>query len=104
MEQAVIVHLPLRNEATDFATRREELLALERRLEETVVEAFVGELDGDEFGQGECVLYLYGGDADRLFGAIEPLLKSCRAATGGYAIKRYGDVTDANALMARVTW
>jgi hypothetical protein len=62
----------------------------------------VGEFDGEEFGGGRCVLYMYGPDADRLFGVVEPILKATPVARGGFVIRRYGDVNDLNAVVARV--
>jgi len=49
-----------------------------------------GVFDGDEFGNGECGLFMYGPSADRLFCVIEPLLSGWEPLKGGYAIKRYG--------------
>jgi hypothetical protein len=104
MEQAVILHLPLRSGPFGSPEEREALLALEDQLAAAVVENAAGEFDGDEFGEGECVLFLYGPDADSLFAAIEPALKASSQASGGYAIKRYGEATDMNAQEVRVAW
>jgi hypothetical protein len=49
-----------------------------------------GEFDGDEFGGGECILFMYGPDTDKLFSAIQPIMKDWQALVGGYAIKRHG--------------
>ncbi|MER5918367.1 hypothetical protein ABT124_51215 [Streptomyces sp. NPDC001982] len=38
--------------------------------------AGVGEVDGNEFGGGEAVLYAYGADAEALFKVMEPILRS----------------------------
>ncbi|MFE6361655.1 hypothetical protein ACFVP3_16900 [Streptomyces sp. NPDC057806] len=35
----------------------------------------VGEVDGNEFGEGEAVVYAYGPDADALFKVMEPTLR-----------------------------
>lgn len=48
-------------------------------------------------GGGECVLYMYGPDADLLFAAVEPVLKSSALASGGWAVKRYGEASDPGA-------
>ncbi|WP_251022558.1 hypothetical protein [Streptomyces sp. ISL-10] len=34
--------------------------------------AGIGEVDGNEFGAGEAVLFAYGRDADALYGVMEP--------------------------------
>jgi hypothetical protein len=103
-EHALIVHLALGN--ADFGTEadRAAIWALEDQLEAAIAAASAGEFDGDEFGQGECVLYFYGPNVDRLFAVVEPRLKSSPIASGGFAIKRYGGVSDLAATTARVTW
>ena len=97
MEHAVIVHFRLHG--GDFGSReeKERVAELEQDLEEAILEAAAGELDGDEFGQGECVLYMYGPDADRLFSTVEPILRASPLTELGYAIKRYGEPTDMEA-------
>ncbi|MBZ9671803.1 hypothetical protein FJW08_22760 [Mesorhizobium sp. B3-2-1] len=104
MEQAVIVYLLLSDGQFGTPQERETIIALEQRLEQAVGNASAGEFDGDEFGGGKCVLYMYGPDAERLFAVIEPVLKSSPAATGGYAIKRFGKAANPNAKEARVSW
>jgi hypothetical protein len=62
----------------------------------------VGEFDGEESGEGRCVLFMYGPDADRLFAVVEPILKAAPLPREGFAIKRYGDVKDHDAVEVRV--
>jgi len=104
LEQAVIVFLPLSDDEFGSPEENEALHALEVELAEAVEKASAGAFDGNEFGGGQCVFFMYGPDADRLFGAIEPLLKTNAAAAGGCAIKRYGEVLDPDAKQVRVTW
>ncbi|WP_202353919.1 hypothetical protein [Mesorhizobium sp. 113-3-3] len=104
MEQAVIVYLRLNDGQFGTLREHEPVRALEERLEQAVGSASVGEFDGDLFGEGECVLYMYGPDAERLFAVIEPILKSSHVAAGGYAIKRFGEAADPSAKEIRVTW
>ena len=101
-EHAVIVHLPLSDGDFGKPEERESLFALDQRLEEAVERSGAGEFDGNEFGSGECVFYIYGPDADRLFEVVEPLLKGHAVAAGGYAIKRYGAADDSFARETRV--
>jgi hypothetical protein len=101
LEQEVIVHLRLRDGSPE---EQQAVMLLEGELQEAIERACAGEFDGDEFGAGECVLFMYCTDADRLFGQIEPILKAAPAAAGGYAIKRYGEPQDPNASQVRVTW
>ena len=43
----------------------------------------LAKLDGNEIGQGEFVLYMYGPDAEKLFVAVEPILRSAYFSFGG---------------------
>lgn len=72
---AVLVHLALSEE---FGTEQERdaVLALEDRLEQVIAEADVGEVDANEFGDGEVILYLYGPDKDRLW-AVREVMAEC---------------------------
>ena len=81
MEQAVIVHLRFRHRGFGTQEERDAMYNLEGQLEQTIAEASVGEFDGHEFGEGECVFYIYGEDADQLFQAIEPILKATAGAS-----------------------
>ncbi len=59
-------------------------------LGEAIEKQEAGEFDGDEIGEGEATLFMYGPDADKLFEAIkEPLLAS-PLSRDGYVVKRYG--------------
>lgn len=66
------------------------LHALQDRLVEAIRNAAVGELDGDEFGEGACTVYCYGPDADRLWDAVAPVLEAESFPQGSVAVKRYG--------------
>jgi hypothetical protein len=103
-QQALIVHLRLSDDAFGTDADHAAIWELEEQIEQAVEATSVGDLDGDEFGQGECVLFIYGPDADRLFSVVEPLLRSCPIASGGFAIKQYGDISDLDLETARVTW
>ena len=70
-EHAVILHYRLSGDEFGTDEEREAVRDLEGRLEAAVVAAGAGEYDGNEFGQGEVVLYLYGSDKDRLWAAVE---------------------------------
>ena len=104
MEQAVIVHLRLSDGAFGSCEERRALFDLEEQLESAIAAAGVGEFDGDEFGEGECVLYMYGPQADQLWAVVEPVLGACPCASSGYAIKRYGEATDVSAQVIPVAW
>jgi hypothetical protein len=59
-------------------------------------------MDGNEIGEGECTLFMYGPDADRLFAAIERRLRASRMAKGGSVVKRYGDADDPRVREVRI--
>ena len=101
-EQAVRVHLQLSDTQFGSPTEREAIGNLSDRLDEAIRTQEAGEFDGDEFGDGECVLYMYGPDADKLFAVVEPLLRATPLCRGGYAIKRYGQAEDEAARQVRV--
>ena len=102
MEQAAIVHLRLRGGWFGARKERNAVVALKEKLGRIIEESSAGECDGDEFGDDECVLYMYGPDADYLFEAIEPVLRTTSVTSGGYAIKRYGAAEDPNSAEVRV--
>jgi hypothetical protein len=104
MDHAVIAHLSLSNGDMGTEQERDVIFLLEDRLSAAIERAGVGEFDGNEFGAGECVLYMYGPDADRLYDTIVPHLQMAAAARGGYAIKRYGEASDPTAREVRVAW
>ena len=101
-EHAVLAYLKLSDDQFDTTNKRESIHELCDRLEEIIVEAGVGEFDGDEFGEGDCILYMYGPDADALFSAVESVLRVSPHAKGGYVIKRYGEASDPAAREIRV--
>jgi hypothetical protein len=103
-EQAVLIHLKLSDQKFGTLDEMDAIHALSARLEQVIKGKHLGMFDGDEFGQGECTLYMYGPDADALFAAIEPLLRSSPLTKAGSATKRYGDAADPNAKELKVTF
>jgi len=88
--QSVIVHIKLSGGEHGSEEERDSVHRMTDRLAEVIAIAKAGEFDGDEFGGGECTLYMYGPDANRIFSLIFPLLKDWEPLKGGYALKRYG--------------
>ena len=74
-DHAVLLHYKLSNDEHGTVQEREDVFALEDRLEEAIATARAGELDGKEFGGGEAVLYMYGPNKDALWGAVEPVAR-----------------------------
>jgi hypothetical protein len=100
-EHAVITHLPLSDDPFGTEDEREQVFELEERVSEAVA-ALGGEHDGNEFGDGEAVLYTYGADADTLLDAVRASLSGFPLRPGAYAIKRYGRAEDPGAREERV--
>jgi len=68
---------------------------LEDALIEAIESSSAGEFDGNDVGQGECTLYMYGLDADALFTAIKPVIAAySQMLSGGQAQLRYGPPDD----------
>jgi hypothetical protein len=88
--QAVFVFIKLSDGEMGDESDDTAIYALEDRLNAVIEEHGVGELDGDEWGNGNCQLFMYGDDADKIFDVITPLLLSNEAPSVSYAIKRYG--------------
>ena len=91
---AVIVHFGLSDDEFGTEAERATLGDLGDRLADVVARAGVGEFDGDEFGEGEGVLYLYGPDDELLWRVVEPEVRAC-ALRPAFALVRPGgpDVT-----------
>jgi hypothetical protein len=75
-EHAVIAHFRLARDGFGEADQRERIHSAERVMEAAAERAGVGEVDGNEFGGGEAVVYAYGPDAEALFAVLEPTLRS----------------------------
>ena len=93
-EQAVLLHLKLGNDGFGLEGEVARMHALQEELERAIQTADAGELDGDEFGGGECVVFMYGPDAEKLWAAIEPVLARDTFRQGSYAVKRFGGPED----------
>lgn len=100
-DHAVIVHYALTGDGFGAVEEREAVFALEDRLIAIIDEQGFGEFDGNEFGDGEAVLYCYGPDAGRLFAGIERELRAFPARPA-HAVLRYGAVDDDLARVERI--
>ncbi|MFF7528427.1 hypothetical protein ACFZB2_04850 [Streptomyces bobili] len=74
-EEAVIARYRLSDDHYGSRAEREAIFDAERSMAAAVEEAGVGEVDGNEFGGGEAVLYAYGADAEALFKVMESALR-----------------------------
>jgi len=102
--QAVIINITLSDHALGSTDDRFVISQLEDKISSALEEADFGELDGDEYGGGECTIYIYGPYADRLFEIVKPFLASDLKSYKGYVIKQYGNPDDPDAREIQVTW
>jgi len=89
-EQAVLVYLSLSAPLSASKAELTGLLKLEEQVALAIERAHVGEHDGNEIGGGEFTIYCYGPNGDRLFAAIEPVLRASALAKGARVVIRYG--------------
>jgi hypothetical protein len=71
-KQAVLVHLKLSNTKFGEGDEITIMQEFELKLDRLVDQSNLGVVDGNEIGEGEYVIYIYGPNADRLFELIEP--------------------------------
>jgi hypothetical protein len=89
-DDSVTVHFTLSDKKFGSSEERDRVHRFSHELATLIQECQVGEFDGDEFGNGEGTLFMYGPDADRLFEAVLSALKTWEPLRGGHVIKRYG--------------
>jgi hypothetical protein len=89
-QEWIAVHFKLSGGKFGTTDERDMAHAFSDKLASVIEESQAGIFDGDEFGAGEGVFFMYGPDANRLFDVVYPLLKTWEPLRGGYAIKRYG--------------
>jgi hypothetical protein len=101
-EHSVVAHLRL--SGRNFGTEADvsDCQALEVALDDDITAADAGVMEGNEIGDGECTLFMYGANADKLFDAISRRLRASRLAKGGWVVKRYGSVDDPQAREVRI--
>jgi hypothetical protein len=101
-EQALLVHIPLSDDKFGTPGELAQLQALELELGDLIDDAGVGELDGNEIGGGEYMLFFYGPNADVLLQTVEARLRASPLLANAWAIKRYGPATATDASKVRV--
>jgi hypothetical protein len=89
-EQALIVKIPLQSGDFGDTEERQHIATLEEQLIAAIKESGSGEFDGNEFGNGVCTLYLYGGSAEQLYTVAQPILNNFQLPPGSHVIRRYG--------------
>jgi hypothetical protein len=78
------------------STNLDALFSAEDRLESAIAAAKAGEMDGHEVAVdgSDGTFYMYGADADRLYKAVEPILKTTPFMKGATVTRRYGPPKD----------
>ena len=89
-QQALLVYLKLSDDDIGAEEEESAILALELGMERVVRETGVGSSDWHEVGGGYYKLFLYGRDAEKLFGTVLPALLCFPAMPGSFAAIRYG--------------
>ncbi len=86
----VRVMIKLSDETSGDDGEVERLLDLEPQLESLVKRDGLGEVDGNEFGEGYFTWFIYGLDADRIFSSLLPSLLEIPMLPGSHVILRRG--------------
>ncbi|MFJ8857062.1 hypothetical protein ACIRD8_01385 [Streptomyces sp. NPDC102451] len=92
-EHAVIARFQLGCDDFGEPDQRSLVFEAERSIGAAVAAAGVGEVDGNEFGGGEVVIYAYGPDAEALFRVMEPALRMLPFRPA-HVVLRYGEPGD----------
>lgn len=87
----IAVYFPLISGEYGSESEVAEIHTFTDHLQAMISESSKGVFDGDEFGEGQCGLFMYGPDADQLLAVILPFFASWNKAAGGQIILRYGD-------------
>ncbi|MGW2784903.1 hypothetical protein ACWC3X_27165 [Streptomyces populi] len=89
-EHAVIARFRLGGDGFGETDQRALVFEAERAMEAAVEAAGVGEVDGNEFGGGEVVIFAYGPDAEALYRVMEPSLRALPFRPA-HVVLRYGE-------------
>ncbi|MGW3323659.1 hypothetical protein [Streptomyces virginiae] len=92
-EHAVIACFRLGGDDFGESDQWSRVFDAERSLQAAVSAAGVGEVDGNEFGEGEVVIFSYGPDADALYRVMEPGLRALPFRPA-HVVLRYGEPAD----------
>jgi len=92
-EQLVRLHIPLRGK-TSTTEEFDQYSTLEDDLDAAATKAGVGQLDGNEIGEGEYTIWMYGHDATKLADVVKSALKGKALPKGCKLFLRHGGVND----------
>jgi hypothetical protein len=89
-DHLVRVMVKLSDEHSGDHDEIERLLDIEPQIELLVEQNGLGELDGNEIGEGYFTWFIYGPDADRIFSSLLPTLLNIPMPPGSHLIVRRG--------------
>ncbi|WP_037625143.1 hypothetical protein [Streptomyces aureus] len=92
-EHSVIARFRLGGGGFGDADQRAVVREAERTMADAVRAAGVGDVDGNEFGGGEVVIFAYGPDAEALYRVMEPDLRALPFRPA-HVVLRYGEAAD----------
>ncbi|MFJ6053839.1 hypothetical protein [Streptomyces sp. NPDC092307] len=92
-EHAVIARFELGGDDFGEPDQWSLVFGAERVMGAAVKAAGVGEVDGNEFGGGEVVIFAYGPDAEALYRAMEPGLRTLPFRPA-HVVLRHGEAAD----------
>jgi hypothetical protein len=90
-QECVLVHLDATS-LPDDVYERCDIWTISERLEEVLQQHALGECDGHETGPTETTLFLYGPDAERMFGGIEGVLRDYPLCQNARVVIRRGEL------------
>lgn len=81
--QTVLLKLHLVGGEFGDKEERDEIFEFKEVLDDALGDDETGYVDGWDFGQSSCTIYIYGPDAEAAYATIEPIIKSYRHLIGG---------------------
>ena len=77
--------LPLRQGSFGSAEERAAIFELSDRVHAALEPIDAGDIAGNEFGAGQCVMIVHTGDPMRVWQAMEPVIRATPFVRGGHA-------------------
>lgn len=99
-DQSLRLEFPLSDSQFGSKSEFAAMLDLEARLEQVIIAAGVGELDGNEVGGGTFVVFTYGPEAEALFRAVAPTLLASPYSPACTVVLRHGPPGTAESRLA----
>jgi hypothetical protein len=89
-QEAVLIHFNLGSTSNGDHLGFDDMVDLEDKLIAVIERHHVGELDGNEIGETDGIIFTYGPDANRLFTVVEPVLRGHPLGRGARVVVRKG--------------